>query len=36
VRYAATPDVWAGRILSLLAAVLWIGLAALRWRQRIS
>jgi len=27
VRYAATPDVWAGRVLSLMAAVLWIGLA---------
>ncbi|HZD49510.1 MAG TPA: hypothetical protein VE178_12280, partial [Silvibacterium sp.] len=28
VRYAATPDVLVGRVLSLLAAVLWIGLAA--------
>ncbi len=36
VRYAATRDVWAGRVLSLLAAVLWIGLAAVRRRQRIS
>jgi hypothetical protein len=36
VRYRATRDVWLGRILSLLAAVIWIGLAALRRRQRIS
>lgn len=33
VRYGATPDVWAGRILSLAAAILWLGLAA---RQRLS
>jgi len=33
VRYGATPDVWAGRILSLAAAILWLGLAA---RQRRS
>jgi hypothetical protein len=33
VRYAATRDVWAGRILSLLAAVLWIGLAANRYHE---
>jgi len=31
VRYGPTPDVWAGRILSLVAAVLWIALAA-SWR----
>jgi hypothetical protein len=36
VRYAATRDVWVGRILSLLTAVLWIVLAAMRRRQRIS
>ena len=28
VRYAATRDVWVGRVLSLLAAVLWVALAA--------
>ena len=28
VRYGPTPDVWAGRILTLVAAFLWIGLAA--------
>jgi hypothetical protein len=33
VRYGATPDVWAGRALSLAAAILWLGLAA---RQRRS
>ena len=33
VRYGPTPDVWAGRILSLLAAVLWIALAA-SWRRK--
>ena len=39
VRYGATRDVWAGRILSLAAAILWLGLAALAARgrrQRIS
>ena len=36
VRYGATPDVWAGRVLSLLAAFLWIWLAARGRRQRIS
>ena len=33
IRYRATPDAWAGRILSLLAAVLWIGLAASRYHE---
>ena len=33
VRYGATRDVWAGRILTLTAAILWLGLAA---RQRRS
>ncbi len=33
VQYGATPDVWAGRALSLAAAILWLGLAA---RQRRS
>ena len=36
VRYAATRDVWAGRILSLTAAILWLGLAARQRRQRLS
>jgi len=36
VRYAATRDVWAGRILSLVAAILWLGLAARQRRQRLS
>jgi hypothetical protein len=39
VRYGATPDVWAGRVLSLAAAILWLGLAGLAARgrrQRIS
>jgi len=36
VRYGATRDVWLGRFLSLIAVVLWIGLAALRRRQRVS
>ena len=35
VRYAATRDVWAGRVLSLLAAVLWLAMAVRR-RQQIS
>jgi 6-pyruvoyl-tetrahydropterin synthase related domain len=34
VRYGATPDMWAGRILSLMAAILWIGLAGLAARGR--
>jgi hypothetical protein len=34
VRYGATPDVWAGRVLSLMAAILWIGLAGLAARGR--
>jgi hypothetical protein len=33
VQYAPTPDVWAGRTVSLVAAILWVGLAA---RQRRS
>ena len=36
VRYWATRDVWLGRFLSLIAVVLWIGLAALRRRQQVS
>ncbi len=36
VRYGATRDVWLGRFLSLIAVVLWIGLAALRRRQQVS
>jgi hypothetical protein len=34
VRFAATPDVWAGRIVSLLALALWLALAAKSARQR--
>ena len=33
VRYGATRDVWAGRVLSLAAAILWLGLAARRRRS---
>jgi hypothetical protein len=36
VHYGTTRDVWLGRVLSLTAAVLWLGSAALRRRQRIS
>jgi len=36
VRYVATRDVWAGRILSLAGAILWLWLAARQRRQRIS
>ena len=36
VRYGATPDVWAGRILSLTAAILWLGLAAKAAAQQLS
>jgi len=36
VRYGATRDVWLGRFLSLIAVVLWIGLAAFRRRQQVS
>jgi hypothetical protein len=36
VRYGTTRDAWLGRVLSLTAAVLWLGSAALPRRQRIS
>jgi len=34
VRYGPTLDVWAGRILSLVAAILWLGMAGLAVRGR--
>ncbi|WP_446744054.1 hypothetical protein [Silvibacterium acidisoli] len=34
VRYRATPDMWAGRIVSVLALVIWIGLYLLEVRKR--
>jgi hypothetical protein len=36
VRYGATKDVWLGRFLSLIAVVLWVGLAAFRRSQQVS
>jgi Bacterial membrane protein YfhO len=33
VRYGATPDVWAGRLLSMAVTILWLGLAARRRRS---
>jgi hypothetical protein len=36
VRYGTTSDEWMGRVLTLVAAVLWIVLAAFRSRQRVS
>jgi uncharacterized membrane protein len=36
VRYGTTRDMWLGRIVSLLAAVLWVALAAFQARQKVS
>jgi len=36
VRYGATRDVWAGRVLSLAAAIIWVGLSARGRRQQLS
>lgn len=34
IRYGATPDVWAGRIISLVALVFWLALSAKIWARR--
>jgi len=35
VRYAATPDIWAGRVVSLASLTLWLALAAKSCRRRV-
>jgi 6-pyruvoyl-tetrahydropterin synthase related domain len=34
IRYRTTPDMWAGRIVSLIALVVWFALAAKTWLRR--